>query len=144
MASISAANAVLMLSIAPIFAVPQQIQGFGPDDVFDIPQIKSVEVVMGVDGILSGGFVFVPIPQTITLQADSASNSVFDAWWTQMQATKDTYIASGLIRLPSISAKYALLTGQLTGYKPAPAVKKLLQMRTFEITWGAFAPQPAV
>ena len=80
--SITSANAVLTLAIAQLFPVPQQLQGFGVDDVYDVPQIKSVEVMMGVDGVLSAGFVYVQIPQHITLQGDSASNLIFDTWWT--------------------------------------------------------------
>lgn len=142
MGSITAANAVLTLSVFPLFPIPQQIQGFSTDDVYDIPQIKSVETMMGVDGILSGGFVYVQIPQQITLQADSASNLFFDTWWAQMQAARDVYVASGQIKLPGISTKFTQTTGFLTGYKPAPAAKKLLQPRQYEITWGKIVPAP--
>lgn len=142
MASITAANAVLMLAVPPLFPIPQQIQGFAADDVYDIPQIKSVEVMMGVDGILSGGFVFVQIPQEITLQADSLSNLFFDTWWTQMQAAQDVYVASGTIKLPGIATKFTQLTGYLTGYKPAPGAKRVLQPRKYEITWARIAPSP--
>lgn len=143
MGNITASDAVLTLSIPLVFPAPQQLQGFANDEVFDLPAIKSAEVMMGVDGILSSGFVFVPIVQTISLQADSASNDVFDAWWTQMQATRALYNASGLIKLPSIARKYTLSVGSLTSYKPAPNAKKLLQPRTFEITWQTFVPAPA-
>jgi len=142
MGAVTAADVGLFLSIPLLFPVPQQIQGFGNDDAFDIPQIKSAEVMIGVDGVLSAGFVFVPFVQSITLQADSASNAFFDTWWTQMQATKTTYQAAGLIKMPSISTKYGLVTGFLTGYKPIPPVKRLLQARTHEITWEKFYPAP--
>lgn len=140
--SITSANAVLMISIPPLFAIPQQLQGFATDDIYDIPAIKSVEVMMGVDGKLSGGFVFAQVPQSITLQADSASNAVFDTWWNQMQAAKDTYIASGLIKLPGVFTKFSQRVGYLTGYKPAPAGKRVLQPRTYEITWQSIIPAP--
>ena len=140
--SLSAANVVLMIAVPPLFLTPQQIQGFAPDDVYDIPQIKSVEVMMGVDGILSSGFVYVPMPMEITLQGDSQSNSLFDVWWTQMQAAKDTYIASGILSIPTIGTKYILTNGSLTGYKPVPGAKKLLQPRKHEVTWGGIAPAP--
>ena len=143
MGSITSANAVLTLSIPLLFPVPQQLQGFAADDIFDVPSLRSAETQMGVDGVLSAGFVFVPIPQTIALQADSASNLFFDTWWTQMQATKDTYQASGMVLLPSIGMKYALSQGTLTGYKPTPAAKRILQPRQFEITWASINPSPA-
>lgn len=140
--SITAANAILTLAIPPLFTTPQQIQGFATDDVADVPQIKSVEVMMGVDGILSFGFVYVAVPMEVTLQADSASNAVFDIWWAQMQAAKDSYPANGLIKLPGISTKFTLTNGGLTGYKPAPAIKRLLQPRRFEITFQSIVPAP--
>ncbi len=142
MGSVTAADAVLMITIPGIFAVPQQIQGFASDDAFDLPQIRSAEVMMGVDGVLSDGFVFVPFTQTITLQADSASNLLFDTWWAQMQATKSTYRAQALIKLPSITRKYGLLSGTLTGFKPISGVKRLLQPRTHEITYESYVPAP--
>ena len=142
MGSVTSADAILTLAITPLFPVPQQIQGFASDDAFDLPQLKSAETMMGVDGVLSAGFVFVPIPQSISLQADSASNNFFDTWWTQMQAGKTTYQASGIIIYPSIGKKYSLLQGTLTGYKPLAAAKRLLQPRQFEITWARFAPAP--
>lgn len=143
MGSVTAANAILTLAIPGVVATPQQLQGFAADDVFDIPQLRSVETQMGVDGVLSSGFVFVPIQQTISLQADSLSNDLFDLWWTQMQGTKDTYQAQGLIVLPAIGKKYTLVQGSLTGYKPAPAAKRILQPRQFEITWAQINPTPA-
>jgi hypothetical protein len=123
--------------------VPQQLQGFAADDVFDIPAIQSVETLMGVDGVLSAGFVFKELPMEVTLQADSALNAFFDQWWTQMQATLSTLASSGIIRLPSISTKFTLSNGYLTSYKPAPAAKKLLQPRRYQITWNTIAPAPA-
>lgn len=142
MGTITSANAVLTISIPLLFPVPQQLQGFAADDIFDIASIKSVEVLMGVDGLLSGGFVYVEIPQTISLQADSASNLIFDTWWTQMQSAKDTYVANSIVTLPGISTKFSLTTGFLTGYKPAPAARKVLQPRQYEITWARIAPSP--
>jgi hypothetical protein len=140
---ITSANAVLSLAIPPLFPVPQNLQGFAADDVYDVPQIRSVETLMGVDGVLSGGFVYVAVLQRIMLQADSPSNAVFDQWWSQMQATQAVYVANGVIRLPSISTKFVQTTGYLTGYKPAPAARRVLQPREFEITWNSIQPQPS-
>lgn len=140
--SITSANAILMLSQPILFPAPQQIQGFAADDVYDVDQIKSVETQMGVDGVLSAGFVYVEVTQNITLQADSLSNDFFDVWWTQMQAAQDTYPVTGIITLPSIATKFSQRQGYLTGYQPIPNAKRVLQPRRYQITWGRVSPSP--
>lgn len=143
MGDITSANASIVLSIPALFSTPQTLQGFATDDVFDIPAIESVETLMGVDGVLSAGFVFKEIPLEITLQGDSASNAVFDRWWTQMVATLVSYAANGVIRLPGIQTKWNMTSGYLTSYKPAPQAKKILQPRRFQIRFNQIAPAPA-
>lgn len=140
--SITAANVGLVLAIDTIFPLPQQVQGFGPDDIYNVPSIKTVEVVIGVDGVLSAGFVFAMVPMTITLQADSESNALFDAWYNQMQAAEDVYEAQGQIRLPSISTRFVMTTGFLTGYVPVPPGKRTLGTRTYELTWNKVVSTP--
>jgi hypothetical protein len=143
MASISSSNAVLALTQPILFPVPQQLQGFATDDVFDVEAIKSVETLMGVDGVLSAGFVFAEVPMNISLQADSASNRFFDTLWTQMQAAQDVYALTGTAVLQSIATKFLMINGFLTGYKPAPDVKRVLQPRRYQITWQRIFPQPS-
>ncbi len=152
MGTITGANAIYTLAISPpafapqvsatLFAAPVQLQGFAADDAFATEAIASVETLMGVDGILSAGFVFVPIRQTIALQGDSVSNALFDNWWNAMQTTKDVYVAQGVITLTTVQLKYALTNGSLTTYHPMSDVKKLLQPRRFGITWQTVSPAP--
>lgn len=141
--SITSSNAILTISQPILFPTPVQLQGFGADDVYDVDAIKSVEESMGVDGVLSFGFVFVAVPQNITLQADSASNDFFDTLWTQMQAAQEVYPVNGIIILPGIATKFTMINGGLTGYKPAPDAKKTLQPRRYQITWNRIFPQPS-
>lgn len=143
MASITSANAILTLAIPPLFPTPQQLQQFAADDVYGVDQIKSVETMMGVDGVMTAGFVFVEVKQTIHLMADSPSCFVFDTWWSQMQAAEDVFYAFGLIVLPAVLTKFVQTRGALTGYSPVPAAKKVLQPRAFEITWNRVQPQPS-
>lgn len=142
MASITAANAVYMVSIPLLFPIPQQLQGFAADDVFGTDPLQSAETLMGVDGRLSGGFVYVEIKQSITLQADSPSNDFFDAWYSAQQVAKEPYTASALVLLTSLARKWTMTRGFLTTYQPIPDAKKLLQPRKFGITWESV--QPAV
>ena len=135
MASITSANAVYMIGITNLYTTAQQIQGFDVDDAFMTEAIDAAELKMGVDGTLSAGFVYTPFPQTITLQADSSSNSLFDAWYAAEKAAVEKYTAFGLISLSGVNRKFTLTRGFLTNYVAVPEAKRVLQPRKFGITW---------
>jgi len=143
MKSITSANSVIMLSITGLFPVPQQLQGFAADDVFDNDPLPSAETIMGVDGRLSGGFVFVEVKQNYALQADSASIDIFDQWWAAQQQIRDVYTANGVVLLTTVGKKWTMTKGFLTNYKPIPDIKKLLQPQRFTITWERISPAVA-
>ena len=140
MRNITAANAELFLGVADLFAIPQQIQGFSADDVFDTEAIDSAEVLMVVDGVMSAGFIFVPVKMSITLQADSASNSLFDEWFAAEQTAKQKFFANATVKLVSIGTKWSMTNGVLTSFPPMPNGKKVLQPRKFGITWERISP----
>lgn len=140
MASITGATAIVMLAVPGLFPIPQQLQGFAADDVFSTDPLESAEVLMGVDGRLSGGFVYVATRQNYSLQADSASVSFFDTWWLAMQSLRDALPANGLISQPALGKKFSMTRGFLTGYKPIGDTKKLIQPQPFAITWERISP----
>ena len=140
MASISSANAILQILVDTVFPVPIQLQGFSADDIFTTNPLESAETLMGVDGILSGGFVFVPVKWEVSFQADSVSNSVFDQWYQSEQAVKDVFQAQGALWLPSIGTKWALNNGFLTTFHAIPDARKVLQPRRNAITWESVSP----
>lgn len=142
MATITSANAIIMLSVPAVFPSPFQLQGFGPDTVYDMDVIESTEASMGVDGILSGGFVFAPIVQPITFQADSPSLPNFDTWYAYMFQTKDTTTATATISLPGIGTKYSFSKGFLTRYSPMPPGGRILRPRVMTITWQSALQSP--
>jgi hypothetical protein len=141
--SITAANAVYLLSIANLFPTPVQLQGFAVDDIFTTDPFETVETLMGVDGKLSGGLVFVPVKQGILFQADSPSISIFDTWYASQRAIKDVYVAQGIVTLTGIASKWALSNGFLSMYPPIPDVGRVLKPRKFEITWESVLSAPA-
>ena len=142
MASITGASAKFLLTIAGLFPAPQQLQGFAADDVFSTEPVNIAELVMGVDGRLSAGFVHVLRPMNVHIMPDSPSSSIFDAWYSANQAAQDVYFANGIVTLPTIKTNYVLTNGVLTSYSPIPAVKKVLQARQFTITWESIVPVP--
>lgn len=140
--SITSVNAIYLLTISGLYTAPQQLQEFAADDIFDTGSINPTEVSMGADGVLSGGRVNVAIQQNITLQANSASNTLFDAWYAAQVADGDVYIANGIVRLKSVGKSYALTRGFLTSYAPMADAKKTLQPRRYQITWQSMIPAP--
>jgi hypothetical protein len=142
MASITGANSTILLSITGLFPIPQQLFGFAADDVFDSEAVAPAEVLTGVDGNLSAGWIFVPVKMGFSFQSDSDSNKLFESWYQAQQAIQDLYFATGEARLPATSRSYIMRRGVLTSHKPTPDVKKVLQPRKYEITWQAVIAAP--
>lgn len=140
--TITSANSVYMLSVAGLFPAPQRLQGFAADDAFSTEQVQPAEVVMGVDGRMSAGYLPTMTPQTISIQADSESNFIFDEWQAKSRAIGEVFWAQALITLPGIGRSWTLTNGILTGYTPIPDAKKVLQARTFSITWENVSAVP--
>lgn len=140
--SLTAANSIIQLTIPSVFNQPQQLQGFMADDVADSEDLDAAETQMGVDGILSGGYVNVPFRQSYALMADSDSIDVFDEWFYANKANQETFTANGIIVLPSISKKFTLTKGFLRAYKPIPDMKKLLIGQKFRIEWQNISKAP--
>lgn len=138
--TITAANSVLMLSVAGLFDVPQRIQGFSADNITSTDSLASKETMMGVDGRLSAGWVAVAVPQTITLQADSPSADFFDALLQAEETAREAYVLTGSLVLPAIGKKYAMTRGFLTGILKFPTIGRTLQPRAFTILWERVSP----
>src|ERR1700679_3882127 len=114
MPSITAANAIITLTIPGVFSVPQQLQQFSVDDVADVDTLVVAETLMGIDGFLTGGYVLNKGKYGFTLQADSPSTFVFDQWKLAQDAQTDTLPANGLLTLKSLGTKWKWTRGFLT------------------------------
>lgn len=140
MSTITAANSVFLLSVGGIFPVPQQLQGYAADAAFAFDSVDPAEVVMGVDGHMSAGYVPYMTVQTINIMPDSPSLIIFETWLAANKTAGDVFFADGHIALPSIGRKYVMTRGVLTSAKSAPDVKKVLQAIEYKITWQDVAP----
>ena len=140
--TLTAANSILMLSITGLFPVPQRIQGYATDDAFSTEAVTPAEVMKGVDGKMSYGYVPYMTPMTISLQADSQSNDMFDAWLSAQKAAGEVFPANGLITLPGLGRSYVLVNGVITQIQAFASVRKTLQARAFTITWDSVDPAP--
>ncbi len=142
MASITSANAIITLTIPGLYAIPQQLQGFSAENIYEMASLEVVQTAMGVDGLLSGGFVNNPVEQTFDLQADSPSNTIFETWASSQRQAKDIYIANGETRLPSINRAYVSTKGYLISLPPAPSAARILQARRYVIRWERVVSTP--
>lgn len=141
MVDITSANSTLVITIDGLYtSVP--ISGYSVDDAFSTEDVKPVETMMGVDGKLSGGYTPYPTILSITLQADSASNAIFDAAITYQEAKKTALKWSAVLAIPGTGMSYTLTKGFLTGGSKLPAGKKVLQPRHYQITVESCTPAP--
>lgn len=138
--SLTVANSSFTLSAAtvggvPVFPVAVPIEGYAADDAFDTSEVKPTEVLMGVDGNLSGGYVAYATPLTFVLQADSPSILIMDTAIEAMDGVKEAIIFGASIAVPGISKLHTFIKGYLTSGKKTPGGKKLLQPMRYEITF---------
>lgn len=144
MGTITAANAIYTLAVSRVFPIPQQLAGYSTEAAFDTEASEPAEVVIGVDGILSAGFVPFLTTQTIHLQADSLSNVMFETWNAAQKASFEIFLAQGSISMPSIQRQWTLTNGVLRSFVPIPSAHKVLQPRDYTIVWGSIDPAPYI
>lgn len=140
--TLTAANSIITLSQATLFTTPVQLQDFAADDVTSMEGARTLEHQMGVDGVLTFGFVWVERMQEISLKGSSPSNDFFDTINTQQEAAQDVYPLSGTLILPSLGRMWNLINGGLELYPPIPAVRKTVQPRRYRIVWNRVVPIP--
>lgn len=141
--NLTAANSIFQLFIPDVFPSPQQLQGYSADDIFDTDSQEEVQTQMGVDGLLSAGFVYAETKQSITLMPNSDSNDVFDQWRAAERAALSVFAASAVIILPALGRKWQMTRGFLTSYISIPGAGKILKARKFGITWNKNSGAPA-
>ncbi len=133
--TLTSANASLALSVANLYAQPVILAGFSTDMIYNSDPMVSAEVLMGVDGVLSAGFVYNPFRFNIELQADSESNQVFDDWWSNSQQNKQAYVGTLTIILPSVKKQALLNRGFLISFPGLPDAARILRPRRFGMVW---------
>ncbi|MGN6774996.1 phage tail fiber protein [Rhizobium sp.] len=140
--NLTAADAVITLTVPGVFNTPVQLKGFMTDNIYDLPTVEVNQTAMGVDGKLSAGFVFNPIDQTFHIQADSDSNQIFDVWMQAMITNRTTYRVNGETTLPALGTSYVSTNGALISWAPVSAAGKILQGRQALIRWESITASP--
>lgn len=143
MSTLTTANSALALQVRNLFPVPQNIKGYSTDDSFAVEDVSPAEVYMGVDGLLSAGYVPYVTTLTLMLQADSPSTAMFDTVLSAQVAAKELYIFDGTIILQGTGEKYIFTKGYMTSATPMSTAKKVLQPRKFTITFQSCSKAPS-
>lgn len=140
---ITASNAVIMLSVAGLFDIPQQLQQFSADNVYGTEPLEVAETAQGVDGVLTGGFVYNPTNQSFELMADSPSNYFFDQVALRQRADQTLYRIQGITTLTSVGTKWTMRRGILVNWAPMPEAGRVLKARRHTIRWERVTPTPS-
>lgn len=138
--TLTSANSSFVLNIPGVFPIPIAVQGYATDDAFAVEAFDTAEAVMGVDGKMSAGFTPNVKKLTVTLQADSPSLEIFDAWVGAMESAREVFYGDATIVIPSINKTYNLRKGALTNAKKLPDAKKILQAVPYVITFESIEP----
>lgn len=140
---ITSANSAFVLQVPSVFTTPQALQGYATDDAFTTEEVDVAEVMMGVDGIMSGGFIPFITQMNIVFQADSVSiTNTMEVWISAMQSARAIYLGNASIQLPSINKEYILQNGILRRITPTPPAKKVLMPQTYAISWQNWSVVP--
>ena len=140
--TITSIDSVYMLSVAGLYDTPIQLQGYMADRAFETDAADIAELVMGVDGVLSAGYVPYLLRQTVSIMPDSPSSEIFETWIETERNNQVKLIAQGLIVLPSTGRQYTMTDGYLTSITAIPSANRVLQGRPFTITWNSISAAP--
>ena len=140
---ITASNSVIMLAVEGLYDIPQQLQQFSADNIYGVDPLEVAETAQGVDGVLTGGFVYNPTNQSFELMADSPSNDFFDTIALRQRADQVLYRIQGTTLLTSVGKKFTQRRGILVTWTPMPEAGRVLKARRHTIRWERVTPNPS-
>lgn len=135
MPTITSANGVLSLVCPGVFPAPVKIQGWSTDKAWLVESVDQIEERIGVDGIMTAGFIFTPVPMTLTLMADSVSVAFFAAIFQAMKTSREVIAMSGTLSLPSTGENFVMPKGYLKRPNQAPEGARVLEAREYGLVW---------
>lgn len=140
--TITSADSTFVISSADFALAATVLEGYAADAAFAVDNTDTAETSLGVDGRLSAGWVPRTYNQTVTLQADSPSQAVFEALVAAQDAGRTVFRLNGVITLPGNQRSYSLSRGVLKNYTAMPAANRTLKPQTFVIEWESVLPVP--
>lgn len=137
--TLTVANSSIVVAIESLYPAGVALQGYAADNVFEAGEVQNAEVSMGIDGNMSSGYVFNPIPLTLTLQADSPSLRIFEEAWNRESAIRNKLTVGATITLPANGKRYTYKNGLIMSYK-APAGQRILQPAVVQFQFARMEP----
>ena len=142
--TLTTANSVVSITVPGLFNSPQILGGYTADRAWETDVVDLAEVVMGVDGVLSGGWIPFAVPQVYYIMPTSLTSDMFETWMGTSQANQAIYTAQGKITLLGTGKSYTMQNGYLTKGGVIPNGGKLLEGRPFTITWQSILASAAM
>ncbi|AOM39680.1 MULTISPECIES: phage tail fiber protein [Xenorhabdus] len=139
--SITAADAIITLSVTNLYPSGVQLQGFAADNIYGTEALELAETVRGADGKLSAGFIYGNIAQTFYIMPDSDSRDIFDTWATTSRASAAVFRCNATVILPSLKRKYSCVNGVLKQWKALPDAGRVLQASQAVIEWESITAE---
>jgi hypothetical protein len=137
--TLTTANSVITFTVAGLYDTPQTLTGYATDDVFDFDNVTNAELMMGIDGVLSAGWVANPMNVTLTLQANSDSLALLEEVVARENTDRAKYAVSMTVTLPGVGKRRELSNGYINGFK-APKGGKVLQPGVVSFSFGKWKP----
>lgn len=124
--TITAANAIVLFSTDNYFPSPIRLSGFSADNIFTFGDATIGETRMGVDGLMSGGWVSHEVPFTIFLEANSESRVHLENFRASCNSRKETERVTFDVTLPS-TGRRVTASGFMVSHSGGTNAQKLLQ-----------------
>lgn len=140
--TITSADSVVLLTIDTLYDDAQTLQGYMADRAFETDAVDVAELVRGVDGILSAGWVPYTPRVTLSIMPDSLSAPIFENWVEAERSQRAKLIAQMQIDIPSTRRRYTCTNGYLASIVAIPAALRVLQGRPYIIAFDTISAGP--
>jgi hypothetical protein len=122
---LTSANANFLVRCRGVYDNYVKQQGFQVDNAFGFGDRTVGETRAGVDGKLSGGYVFNEAQFTAFYEANSPSISMMDNCYADIQNNQETRVFDFIVEIPSVKKRYSF-SGFLVSVPGGISAQKML------------------
>jgi hypothetical protein len=116
-------------------------EGYSADNAFSSENVTGVETKIGVDGIMSAGYVPTIKTHNVTLEASSSTIPILMNLAQLCEATKMPQIMAFSIEIPAVSLRF-LFTASLTSWPPILSATRMLEPAQFGFQYSDVVAVP--